>query len=342
MQIIAFRVSFALDCLRHIPSRSLPLFPAQKAIKFRGVDDKNRLFSSFPVTLPSLLLSFYSFSTLRPVARSMEPETSSTDLQTDSMLKQEGEGTTLQNIGILETERVHTLLVFDFDWTMVDDNTDTWVLEKLGASEILKFSDNITWTKMMDKGMSRLYELGVSKEEIENCLHKIPLQSAMARIVRTVSKAQGCEVHIVSDANSFFISVILEKHNLSSSITTIHTNPAHFDDKGALRIKPYLSSVTSPHGCSLCVNSPNMCKGQIVDKLRLERVLPEGRVIFVGDGGNDFCPSTHLKLGDYVLAREGFPLAEKLQRFKNSTQAQIFPWGHANRVESILKELLDL
>ena len=30
------------------------------------------------------------------------------------------------------------LIVFDFDWSLVEENSDTWVLQKLGALDIFK------------------------------------------------------------------------------------------------------------------------------------------------------------------------------------------------------------
>ena len=30
------------------------------------------------------------------------------------------------------------LIVFDFDWSLVEENSDTWVLQKLGALNIFK------------------------------------------------------------------------------------------------------------------------------------------------------------------------------------------------------------
>lgn len=31
-----------------------------------------------------------------------------------------------------------TLVVFDFDWSLVEENSDTWVLDELGATHIFK------------------------------------------------------------------------------------------------------------------------------------------------------------------------------------------------------------
>jgi hypothetical protein len=67
-----------------------------------------------------------------------------------------------------------------------------------------------------------------------------------------------CSLHIVSDANSYFISTILRAHNLADCFSSVHTNPAEFDPSGALRVLPFHPQALPPHGCLLC--PPNMCK----------------------------------------------------------------------------------
>lgn len=67
-----------------------------------------------------------------------------------------------------------------------------------------------------------------------------------------------CELQIISDANSHFIKVILEKHCLQSYFTKVHTNPALVAENGALRVLPSHPENNPPHGCKLC--PPNMCK----------------------------------------------------------------------------------
>lgn len=45
---------------------------------------------------------------------------------------------------------METLVIFDFDWSLIDCNSDTWVVEKLGAMERMKsFRDTLPWTQLM-------------------------------------------------------------------------------------------------------------------------------------------------------------------------------------------------
>mmetsp|Transcript_48206 Transcript_48206/g.121720 ORF Transcript_48206/g.121720 Transcript_48206/m.121720 type:complete len:100 (+) Transcript_48206:343-642(+) len=50
---------------------------------------------------------------------------------------------------------VPTLLVCDFDWSLVEENSDTFVLEQLGALEYLRQLEGTTnsWTQMMDRSL---------------------------------------------------------------------------------------------------------------------------------------------------------------------------------------------
>eukprot|EP00271_Cylindrocystis_brebissonii_P005547 TRINITY_DN17635_c0_g1_i2.p1 TRINITY_DN17635_c0_g1~~TRINITY_DN17635_c0_g1_i2.p1 ORF type:complete len:198 (+),score=23.11 TRINITY_DN17635_c0_g1_i2:426-1019(+) len=194
----------------------------------------------------------------------------------------------------------------------------------------------------MDAGLSRVHELGHSLGDVEDCLRRIPLRAQMARAIHWLAQIPECEVHIVSDANSFFIDTILAAHGLSSCITSIHSNPAEVGTSGALRVRPYHPANAPPHGCSTCWRQPNMCKGLILDKLRDER-LPStcGRVIYLGDGGGDFCPSLRLTKADFVLARTRYPLSMLLNDAGKDVDATVLEWESAADVEVLLRRLFD-
>ena len=57
-----------------------------------------------------------------------------------------------------------------------------------------------------------------------------------------------------------------------------------------------------------------MCKGKILSHLL--SLIPSSsydQIVYVGDGSNDFCPSSLLRDGDFVFAREGYPLEKKIK-----------------------------
>jgi hypothetical protein len=64
--------------------------------------------------------------------------------------------------------------------------------------------------------------------------------------------------------------------------------------------------------------------------------------IYVGDGSNDYCPSTKLNSGDTVLPRKGMALSNLLLKdeFKSKISATIIEWTSADDVLRIFKEIL--
>lgn len=237
-----------------------------------------------------------------------------------------------------EMETMETLVVFDFDWSLIDCNSDTWVVEKLGAMERMKsFRDTLPWTQLMDRMMTELHNDGRTLEDIDNCLRMAPIEQEMVTSVKFAAEL-GCELQIVSDANSHFIKKILESHGIQQYFSQVHTNPGHVDASGALRVLPFHPKDT-PHGCELC--PPNMCKGLILDSIRLgSSETLKKRAVYIGDGGGDYCPSLRLVQGDHVLARHGFPLSRRLTTNMDLVAATVHEWTSARDVERLFRELL--
>ncbi|GBG88355.1 hypothetical protein CBR_g47053 [Chara braunii] len=233
-----------------------------------------------------------------------------------------------------------TVVIFDFDWTMIDGNSDTFVVKQLGAKDVLEERDKFGWTQLMDMAMKVLRARGKTIEDIRTCLRRIEVKPAMSRSIRKMAATPGFEIHIVSDANSMFISCVLEAAGLSDCISAVHTNPAHVDEAGVLRVEPY-QPVDNPHSCSICPS--NMCKGLIVAGIRENRCAKDGRIIYLGDGKGDLCPCLRLHEGDAIFARKGkFPLLQLLreEEGRGGLKAKLISWASADDVELGLGLLL--
>lgn len=113
-----------------------------------------------------------------------------------------------------------------------------------------------------------------------------------------------------------------QHHDLSDHFVEIVTNPAHFEPSGLLHLERRVKLGEEQHGCQVGC-SGNMCKGEICFPLWREMQKVEtdvanrpgkeldefmarhggwdkfDRVVYVGDGGNDFCPV--LRLRSFVL-----------------------------------------
>jgi len=232
-----------------------------------------------------------------------------------------------------------TYVFFDFDWTLINCNSDTYIIEQLRPEiykkmEAIRSKNNFEWTQLMDHMMGLLWESKITKEEITNCLAGVILDPSMIKGLELLaSKGNDVEVHIVSDANQIFIETILQSNKISHHFKSIATNGAHYDESGRMRVTPYHTD-TEPHTCKFC--PPNLCKGSYI----LLHPSDDVRVIYLGDGGGDFCPLQHIENG-HVLARKGWALNKMLDKNVGHTKAKVHLWDNADDVLKILQEILN-
>lgn len=61
-----------------------------------------------------------------------------------------------------------TLMVFDFDWSLINENSDTWVLKELRPRLLDELRQGqrkgLGWTELMDSMFGRLHDLKVSRQ----------------------------------------------------------------------------------------------------------------------------------------------------------------------------------
>ncbi|KAF8977823.1 hypothetical protein BGZ46_007100 [Entomortierella lignicola] len=232
------------------------------------------------------------------------------------------------------------LIVFDFDWTLIEADSDVWVIQNLGAGDIAKqqedLHEKVQWTDLQDMLLGKLHECGVTRQDIEKSLQGIPFTPEMITALQLM-KSQGAELCIISDANTFYIDTILKTHGLDHLFSKIITNPAHFDDQGRLRVVRFHGLDKEPHGCPLPCH-PNLCKGRELQKLIDTKVWDQ--VIYMGDSTNDFCPSTRLLSSsngreDIILARANLLLEKKIKENPELIKANVIYWESPKDVLTI-------
>jgi len=200
------------------------------------------------------------------------------------------------------------LVIWDFDCTFIDEDSDEIVVKNLSAKVVqekrdIYASNTMHWVELMNHTVHRLAEEGISRNQIETCIANIPLHNEVVETLKLCAKRQY-DTKIVSDANQVFINVFLEANNIRQYIGEIFTNPAEFDEKGILNIRRYHSPELPPHGCPEC--PVNMCKGAIINKILTTKKYD--KVYYIGDGNGDYCPCSKLTKHDHVLCRKGYPL----------------------------------
>lgn len=234
-----------------------------------------------------------------------------------------------------------TIVVFDFDKTIIDIDSDNWVVDELGFTDLFNLLlPTMPWNSLMDRMMAEMHEQGVTIHDIAEVLYRVPIHP---RVVPTIKSAYsaGCELRVVSDANQFFIETILDNLGIRGCFSEINTNPSYIDEEqqtggGRLRIKPF---ATSPHGCN-GVCPPNMCKGVVIDRILSQN--PEKRIIYLGDGAGDYCPSLRLRQGyDVVMPRKNYPVWELIVAKPELIRAEIHEWNDGQDLETVLLALIE-
>ncbi|KAH7565451.1 hypothetical protein JRO89_XS09G0208500 [Xanthoceras sorbifolium] len=231
--------------------------------------------------------------------------------------------------------------VFDFDKTIIDLDSDNWVVDELGATDLFnQLLPTMPWNSLMDRMMKELHSQGKTIEDIAEILKRVPIHPRIIPAIKS-AHALGCELRILSDANMFFIDTILNHLGLKDYFSEINTNPSFVDEQGKLRILPYHDFIKSSHGCTLC--PPNMCKGLIIERIQasLAKEGEKKRIIYLGDGSGDYCPSLKLKEEDHVMPRKNFPLWDLIFTNPIRIKAEIHEWTDGEELEKVLLQIIN-
>ncbi|KAF4323977.1 hypothetical protein G195_002938 [Phytophthora kernoviae 00238/432] len=174
-----------------------------------------------------------------------------------------------------------TLIIFAFDESLVNADSDTFVFQSFHP-ELLqtleaRHAQNPVWPSVFDDMHQLLADEkpAVTMKMVRDHVAQIPIQERMADAIRMAVEEFDADVKIISDGNTVFIKSVLEHQGLQEHVSEVFTNPAEYE--------------TMDNGC------------RVVESIR--KTQPHSRVIYVGDGVGDFCPSTHLTKDDIVCAR---------------------------------------
>ncbi|KAJ8439012.1 hypothetical protein Cgig2_028458 [Carnegiea gigantea] len=228
------------------------------------------------------------------------------------------------------------LVVFDFDKTIIDCDSDNWVIDELGFTELFnRLLPTMPWNTLMDTMMREMHAQGVKIDQIVEVLKRVPIHPRIVPAIKAAHDAR-CDLRVVSDANQFFIETILNHLGVRDCFKEINTNPGFVDEEGRLRTLPFHDFKKSPHGCNRC--PPNMCKGLVIERL----VSEEGgrKFIYLGDGSGDYCSSLKLREGDHVMPRKNYPLWDLISSNPELIKAKIYEWTDGADLERILVSLI--
>ncbi|KAF4346484.1 hypothetical protein F8388_011449 [Cannabis sativa] len=234
------------------------------------------------------------------------------------------------------------IVVFDFDKTIIECDSDYWVVQQMGATKLfhqLLFTIPY-FNTIMRKMMKKLHKQGKSIDEIVEVLKQIPIHPRVIPAIKA-AHALGCDLRIISDANMFSIETMLKHFGVREYFSEINTNPSFVDEKGTLIIEPFHNFRNSSHGCTTNTCSPNMCKGLVIERIKACDEGKNKRIIYVGDGRNDYCPSLKLKENDFAMPKKNFPLWDLICSNPLLIKAKIHEWSNGDEFEKVLLRLIN-
>jgi pyridoxal phosphate phosphatase PHOSPHO2 len=151
----------------------------------------------------------------------------------------------------------------------------------------------------------------------------------MKRAVTARQAAGDTTFLCVSNSNEVYISTILAKHGLSDLFDQVITNPAKWDGD-RLHIGRRVPADAEQHGCTVgCM--PNMCKGAELDAWLANHGGKDAfeTIVYVGDGGNDYCPLLRMRSQDLACVRKDMELAARIAKNPGEVPVRIEYWDQA-------------
>ncbi|XP_039104755.1 pyridoxal phosphate phosphatase PHOSPHO2 [Hyaena hyaena] len=236
------------------------------------------------------------------------------------------------------------LLVFDFDNTIINENSDTWIVQCAPEKKLpIQLQDSYEkgfWTEFMGRVFKYLGDEGVREDEMKRTVTSMPFTLGMVELLNFIRKNKDkFDCIIISDSNSVFIDWVLEATGFHDVFDKVFTNPAAFDSNGHLTVENYHA-----HSCNRCPK--NLCKNAVLVEY-IDKQSQQGvnyiRIVYIGDGGNDVCPVTFLKKSDVAMPRKGYTLQKTLSKMSQNLEpmeSSVVVWSSGVEIISHLQFLI--
>lgn len=238
------------------------------------------------------------------------------------------------------------LIAFDFDHTIVDDNTDIVVrglveMDKI-PHEITKMYTSTGWIPYMQAIFKILHKHGIQKSEIIDAVRKIPEVPGMINCLKYLS-SNNFDIIIISDSNSEFITQWNEYQNISKYVNAVFTNPAEFNGEQLLLVNPF------HHQTECSISSSNLCKGKVLNDYLLHKQNNDvvyDNVLFVGDGFHDICGMLKLNSNGFACPRINYAAERDLystaNKISTEVQASVIKWNDGHSLLNDISKMLKL
>lgn len=228
------------------------------------------------------------------------------------------------------------LLIFDFDKTIIEEDTDVQVvnmfpLEKVKELKIKMDELSYDWIKFMHFVFREMPQYNLTIDNIKQCFDNIHLSKGFEFLFSFLKEnKEFFEIVIFSGSNTFNVTYILNRFRLDDLFDCIISNEGTPDEKYILNLQRY-----HEHNCESCDRC--MCKAKILEDYTENKQYE--KIIFVCDGNNDYCLGKKLEKNDKIFVRKDYSLYRKLYNkgWKDNLQCDIKCWENGNEIVEWLK-----
>ena len=236
-----------------------------------------------------------------------------------------------------------TLLIFDFDKTILnDDSFGHIILNTLTKEElqIIYNNRNENWVDGYNYALKQLKSHGITKEKFNEMLNQISLTQGMSELFNYIKeKKENYDSIILSSNYEYVIKYILNKNNIIDIFLDIITNPSREANQDEKEQFIYVLK-KQEHNCKIC--NPCSCKkNEFKEFCNKHDMNNYDKVIFICDGFNDFCLAVDLGENDITLMRKNFALYKKIKskNFENNLKCKVQAWESGNDIINYLETI---
>ena len=151
------------------------------------------------------------------------------------------------------------LVIFDFDNTLIDGNTDALILDMLpmlGNISMYYEKGGRGWGEVMNSALETIAQSGLGKTDIDECILALKISEPVKCMLSMLMADERTDLIILSHSNEYFIDLLLLEFEIDKSkFNGIFTYPAEWNDK-QLRVKRFYEEKLE---CRYCPN--DFCKG---------------------------------------------------------------------------------
>jgi 2,3-diketo-5-methylthio-1-phosphopentane phosphatase len=246
----------------------------------------------------------------------------------------------------MELKKSQVLIAFDMDDTILNGNTCTYPVRKfLNSDSKGRIKDfyikNKNLVDLQQFAFDTLkQDVNISIGLLRETISEIKLTHGFRDLFDFIEQNKSIvQPILITGNNSIIVDWVTKEKNLEDFfLKTYHCHAEIIESENSF-IK---CSSYHIHNCSVC--EPSQCKGRILKEHIEENVISNDDyiVVYVGDGENDFCPSTTLRSIDYLFPRKNYMLHKLISNKENCDKlsCSIFSWENGLEILEHLKSIL--